>query len=72
MKIDQHISDLLYCYDCVIIPDFGGFVANYRSAEIDKKRNILYPPSKGIIFNKNLVHNDGLLANKIAKDENTS
>lgn len=70
MKIDRHISDLLYCYDCVIIPEFGGFVANYRPARIDSQKHILHPPSKGILFNRNLTHNDGLLANQIAREEN--
>jgi cell division septation protein DedD len=65
-KIAVHISDLLYDYDCVIIPEFGGFVANYKPAWIDQKRQILHPPSKGIIFNKNLINNDGLLANRMS------
>ncbi|MGZ6416715.1 MAG: HU domain-containing protein, partial [Bacteroidia bacterium] len=25
-KVDKHISELLYEHDCVIVPDFGGFV----------------------------------------------
>jgi hypothetical protein len=34
MKIEQYISELLYKYDCVIVPGLGGFVANYKSATI--------------------------------------
>lgn len=67
MKMDHHISELLFCYDCVIIPEFGGFVANYQPARLDKVKQVLHPPSKGILFNKNLTHNDGLLANEISK-----
>lgn len=70
MEMDQHISDLLYCFDCVIIPEFGGFVANYQSAKLDPVKQVLHPPHKGILFNKNLTHNDGLLANQIAKHDN--
>lgn len=71
-NIDKHIEELLYHYNCVIIPEFGGFITSDEPARIDKKSNIIYPPSKRILFNKNLLNNDGLLANKIAKDENVS
>ena len=69
MKLDQYISELLFQYDCVIVPGMGGFVANYKSASIQTIQNTLHPPSKGISFNKNLNSNDGLLANFIAQKE---
>ncbi len=72
MKVDKHISDLLYEHDCVIVPEFGGFVANYASAKIHPTQHTFIPPSKNIIFNKNLKNNDGLLANHIASAEKTS
>ena len=56
----------------MIITDFGGFVANQIPAFIDEKTNTVHPLSKGVIFNKNLTTNDGLLANEIARFENTS
>jgi len=68
--MDNYISDLLYEYDCVIIPNLGGFVANYASAKIHPNQHIFSPPSKHIVFNKNLKNNDGLLANHIATVEN--
>jgi len=64
--IEQSISELLYQFDCVIIPDFGGFVANYSGAKIQSVQNTFSPPSKRISFNRNLTINDGLLANYIA------
>ena len=67
IKIDIYISDLLYKYDCVVIPDFGGFVANHASAKIQPIQHRLNPPSKQISFNKNLKSNDGLLSNHIAE-----
>lgn len=67
IKIDIYISDLLYSYDCVVIPDFGGFVANYASAKIQPIQHKITPPSKQISFNKNLKSNDGLLGNHIAE-----
>ena len=67
MKLDKNISELLFRYDCVIVPDFGGFIANYKPAKINSRTNTFSPPSKQISFNSNLVVNDGLLANQIAQ-----
>ena len=67
--IEHYISNLLYLHDCVIIPGFGGFVGNKKSAYIHPVSGIIYPPSKALLFNKNLTQNDGLLATHIAKEE---
>lgn len=67
--IEHYISNLLYLHDCVIIPGFGGFVSNKKSAYIHPVSGIIYPPSKALLFNKNLTQNDGLLATHIAKEE---
>lgn len=72
MTIPQHICSLLYQFDCVIIPGFGGFVANYHPAQINTNQNIVFPPSKGLLFNKNLLNNDGLLADAISQKEQIS
>jgi len=72
LKIEKYISELLYKYDCVIVPGLGGFVANYKSATIQPIQNTFSPPSKSISFNKNLSNNDGLLANFIAQQESFS
>ncbi len=70
-KLDKHISELLYDYDCVIVPNFGGFVTNYAPAKIHPVQHTFTPPSKSIVFNKNLKNNDGLLANHMAVGLNT-
>lgn len=72
MKVDKHISELLYEHNCVIVPHLGGFVANYTPAKIHPTQHTFTPPSKNIVFNKNLIINDGLLANHIATASNTS
>ncbi len=72
MKLETYISELLYQYDCVVVPGLGGFVANYKSATIQSIQNTFSPPSKSISFNKNLNANDGLLANLIAQKEGVS
>lgn len=60
-QITQLISELLYRHDCVIVPGFGGFVSRSHSAGFNKGNNLLFPPAKHILFNRNLIHNDGLL-----------
>jgi hypothetical protein len=70
--IEQSISELLYQFDCVIVPDFGGFVTNYSGAKIQSVQNTFAPPSKQISFNRNLTINDGLLANYIANQYTTT
>ena len=54
-NVSQYISDLHYTHDCVIVPNFGGFVGNRKSAELNKKTGSLSPPSKQILFNRNLT-----------------
>ncbi len=66
MKLEQLISDLLYRYECVVVPDFGAFVSNYKPTVFNSKNNTFYPPSKAISFNVNILHNDALLANAVA------
>jgi len=66
LLLTRYISDLLYRHECVIIPDFGGFVTNIKSAKINTFSNTFYPPYKQISFNAFLKENDGLLANYIA------
>lgn len=72
MNLDNHISDLLYKHDCVIVADFGGFVANYRPAFLHPAHHTISPPSKKVAFNSNLTNNDGLLANYVAFKLNIS
>jgi nucleoid DNA-binding protein len=66
VKITEHISELLYAHDCVIVPDFGGFVCNHSPARLNSVNHVFYPPTKKIMFNKKLNKNDGLLANRIS------
>lgn len=69
MQLDQYISDLLYRYECVILPEFGAFLTRYQSAKVHETTHAFYPPKKKLSFNSQLVENDGLLANYIASSE---
>tara|TARA_Y200000002_G_scaffold7028_1_gene5896 strand:+ start:5248 stop:6120 length:873 start_codon:yes stop_codon:yes gene_type:complete len=72
MKISYHIFHLLQEHDCVIVPNFGAFVARNISAKISHDGSRIYPPNKEITFNKSLIKSDGLLINEISSNENIS
>ncbi len=69
MQLETYISDLLYRYECVTIPEFGAFLTQRASATIDDNTNTFYAPSKSISFNEQIQTNDGLLAHYIADIE---
>jgi len=75
MRTADYIEELLYRYNCVIVPGFGAFLTQLKSAEINKSTNTFLPPSKVISFNEQLSSNDGLLiaymadAEKVPYDE---
>jgi len=68
--MEHYIKELLYRYECVVIPGFGGFLTQRKSAYLDLQNQQFIAPSKSISFNRQLIENDGILANYIAKAEN--
>ena len=69
MQLETYISDLLYRYECVTIPNFGSFLTQCVSATIDDNTNTFYAPKKVVSFNEQIIKNDGLLAHYIADIE---
>jgi hypothetical protein len=69
MDISKHLSTLLKFNECVIIPDFGGFISNYIPSRFDPFRNMIMPPTKEIVFNSKITKNDGLLINHLVESE---
>ncbi len=67
--VQNHIRELLFEQDCVVIPDFGGFVTNFDCAKVDKSEEYIKPAQKWLAFNGLLKNDDGLLCNYIAKNE---
>ncbi|MDR2919936.1 MAG: SPOR domain-containing protein [Tannerella sp.] len=61
-RISTHIEKLLLFNDCVIVPDFGGFVLQMHPAVYVSLDHMFSPPYKDIVFNPTLKHNDGLLS----------
>lgn len=72
MAVANYIHDLLYRYECVILPGFGAFITQQHSAKIQTSTNEFYPPGKSVSFNRQLQQNDGLLANYIVAAEKIS
>ena len=68
MKIARYIGDLLYDYECVVIPGLGGFLTSETPATINPVTHHFKPPFKKIFFNTQLRANDGLLINYVAKE----
>lgn len=62
IELNKHIEILLLSNDCVIVPDFGGFMAHYVDARKDSADGSFLPPKRNIGFNPKLVLNDSLLA----------
>src|SRR5690554_3965285 len=65
-RLVSHIEFLLHEHNCVIIPELGGFVIN----SIHSRRNgtsSYLPPACELVFNRDLTHNDGLLAESYMK-----
>lgn len=58
---------MLFSNDCVIVPGFGAFIGNYIPARHDKSTDTFYPPERKISFNRNLVHNDGLIVGRLSE-----
>ncbi len=72
MSTVGYIQELLYRYNCVVIPEFGALLTHVKSASIDVLAHTLYPPSKVLSFNSQLQSNDGLLISYMAEAEKRS
>jgi hypothetical protein len=72
MNLEYYIQQLLFSFDCVIIPNFGGIVAQPTAAAIHSTQHVFYAPKKQLAFNKNLDKTDGLLVNLVALNKNIS
>lgn len=61
LRIITHIERVLLVNDCVIVPDFGGFVLRRRPALFTAEKNAFSPAHNEMAFNPSLNHDDGLL-----------
>lgn len=72
MGIEQYITELLYRYNCVVVPDFGAFLTHIKPAVINEATHTFSPPAKVLSFNGQLTSNDGLLVSYMADAEKMS
>lgn len=67
LTVEGLIGDLLLQHNCVVVPSFGGFVAQRVSAQLDTEKGVMLPPRKSVLFNRQLINNDGLLVAAFAQ-----
>lgn len=67
IELQRHIEVLLLENKCVIVPDFGGFIAHEMPARYDEEDRLFLPPLLTLGFNPQLKMNDSLLAQSYAE-----
>ncbi len=72
VELAQHIANLLLENDCVIVPEFGGFIVHYMPASRVDEENLFLPPYRTVGFNSRLKLNDGLLIQSYMKSYDVS
>lgn len=70
--VDKYIRKLLFEFDCVIIPDFGGLLTHHVGVQYDESAQLFKPANKRLAFNEILKIDDGLLAYYLAVGEQMS
>ena len=63
---------LVYEHECVIIPQFGGFVVNAQDFQFNAKEGKIYPKRKCVAFNEKLKTDDRFLTTEWAKKQSIS
>jgi hypothetical protein len=63
------LEHLLYEHECVIIPQFGGFVVNAQGFSFNQKEGKIYPKKKCVAFNEKLKTDDRFLSTEWAKKQ---
>lgn len=66
-NIQSHIARLLYTHNYVVVPGLGSFIGSTVKAKISSHQLIISPPKKQIVFNPELVQDDGLLIQTLAE-----
>ncbi len=69
MLVEQILYQLLLDHECVILPNFGGFIVRESPCNFNASKDVLKPHSKSVFFNQHLQENDGLLINAISKNK---
>lgn len=70
IPVIRHIQFLISRHDCVIIPGWGALIAHRLPARIDHSSSVIFPPSRIVVFNPAISHDDAMIASSIARQEN--
>lgn len=67
--IPLYLKKLLYQYDCVVVPELGGFLTHYLPASFSEATGQYLPPRRKLAFNEALRLDDGILMNYLMLHE---
>ena len=67
IPFEEVICQLILRHNCVVVPHFGGFVSKTIAAQIDFEKGIIQAPFKQLLFNRNLINDDGLVLAEYAR-----
>ena len=62
----NYLYQILLEQDCVVLPGFGGFITQYKPAELNFRTNEISPPGKKIAFNPSSLSGNGNTTSKKA------
>lgn len=71
-KLEFYIAYLLTKHECVIITGLGAFVSSSAPENKLPAAEVFSTPGRILGFNSEITHNDGLVANALAKGEDIS
>ena len=71
-RLSQHIEYLLLTHNCVIVPQFGAFVAHTSNAQHADGEDLFFPPKRIVRFNPDLTEDDGLLVGVVQAVQRTT
>lgn len=71
-SVGAYLKKLLFQYDCVVVPELGGFLTHYQPAAFMADTGQFLPPRKRLAFNEALRLDDGILINYIMLHESLS
>lgn len=69
MNLEKHISSLLYHHDCLVVPEFGAFIAQKSNSIYQNETTSFLPPQKQLAFNPSLTKSDGVLIQNLSQKE---
>lgn len=71
-ELSRHIERLLLAHDCVVVPQFGGFVTMATYATREETEGLFFPPIRVVRFNPDLMEDDGLLLADVREQRHCS